>query len=193
MTYSAQISGAAPRNPKCWCRQPSMANPTAVLLLTLARCLLHLQPQSSLDLLGLPGSPTISWQVKMAYFEGEADSPLVCSSLHQHPPCSARLLPAWCLCCALNVPPLMKFFNYCFSLWNASWSLGLLIPSDWKGEENPLNNFLTPPRGFPSGPSTGHAMGAAEQWLAVSAQLGISTDCIFPAPTECFSFPVSSC
>lgn len=105
--------------------------------------LLRLQLQSSLDLLGLPGSPAISWQVKMAYLKslGEADSPLVCSSLHQHPPCSACLLPAWCLCCALNVPPLIKFFNYCFSLWNASWSLGLLIPSDWKGEENPFKQF----------------------------------------------------
>lgn len=108
-----------PRSPTCWRRQPSMADPTAVLLLTLACCLPCLQPPKLL------GSPAISWQVKMAYFEvpRRGRFPLGLRFTAAAPTLQRVCLPwAWCLYRALNIPPLTKLFDYCFSLWN-----GLLV------------------------------------------------------------------
>lgn len=47
--------------------------------------------------------------------------------------CSMSLLPL--LCSKYSSFNEAKFFNYYFSLWNGSWSLGLLILSDWKGKK----------------------------------------------------------
>lgn len=86
----------------------------------------------------------------------------------------------------------VKLFNYYFSLWNGSWSLGLLILSDWKGEENPLNNFPTPSRGFLSKPRNSCAAGEAERSVAAPAQPGFSPDYIFfQYPQTAFFFSLS--
>lgn len=83
----------------------------------------------------------------------------------------------------------VKLFNYYFSLWNSSWSLGLLILSDWKGEENPLNNFPTPSRGFLSKPRNSCAAGEAEH--SVCTARFQSRLYLFPVSTDCFFFSLS--
>lgn len=86
------------------------------------------------------------WKCLSLKFPGEADSPLVCSLLHQSPclsvcvsVCSMSLLPL--LCSKYSSFNEAKFFNYYFSLWNGSWSLGLLILSDWKGKKKSFKQF----------------------------------------------------
>lgn len=53
--------------------------------------------------------------------------------------CSTSLLPP--LCSKYSSFNEVKFFNYYFSLWNGSRSLGFLIVSDWKGEKKSFKQF----------------------------------------------------
>ena len=104
--------------------------------------------------------------------------------------CSMSLLSL--LCSKYSSFNEAKFFNYYFSLWNGSWSLGLLILSDWKGKKNLLNNFLTPSRGFLSKPRNNSAVGEAEHSVTAPAQPPFSADYVFPS-THSLLFSVSCC
>lgn len=107
--------------------------------------------------------------------------------------CSSTHLAACLFALSLVPLPCSKYSSFNKALWLlfffVEWSLGLLIPSDRRGKENPLNNFLTPSRGSPSEPRSGSSRALApclHSW--VSAQIAF-----FPAPPACFSFPGSSC
>lgn len=137
--------------------------------------------------------PRISWQVKMSVFEVPRRGRFPVG-----PQCAATAPAFVCLVLCLllllcsKYPSFneVKLFNYYFSLWNGSWSLGLLILSDWKEEENPLNNFPTPSRGFLSKPRNSCAAGEAERSVTAPAQPGFSPDYIFfQYPQTAFFFP----
>lgn len=49
-----------------------------------------------------------------------------------------------------------------------------------RGKKMPLNNFLTPSRGFLSKPRNSSTVGEAEHSVTAPAQLGFSADYIFP-------------
>lgn len=62
-----------------------------------------------------------------------------------------------------------------------------------KGKKNPLNNFLTPSRGFLSKPRNSSTVGEAEHSVTVPAQRQVSVQVTsFPVPTDCFLLPVAA-
>lgn len=125
MKSSAHISGAAPGAPSADAGSPAWQILQQCCCWPWPAACRASSPQSSSDLLGLPGSPAISWQVKMAYFEvpRRGRFPLGPRFTAAAPTLQRVCLPwAWCLYRTLNIPPLTKLFDYCFSLWN-----GLLV------------------------------------------------------------------
>lgn len=91
--------------------------------------------------------------------------------------CCMRLLPL--TCSKQRSSNAVSSFSHCLSVWDGSWSPALLITSE-KGKKPPLNNFVTPSRGFLSKPRNSSTVGEAERSVTAPAQPGFSADCIFP-------------